>query len=663
VLRLALVVALVVVLAGSVSAWLVARAWAQEALHQTIGQQSDEVEVVANLLASKIEQSQKVLRTVAARITPEMLDSPSSLEWLLHQGLAAVQFFDVIQVARRDGQLRIHLRHGQLEQADSLEPAERDILRRTLAQGKPMVSDLIAGRVLFTMPLHRADGSVMGVLAGGLQLQSQALLPGAMVLPERADSRLLVMTREGTILLHPDASRVMGNVRDEPGLAASYAQWQAQAHAALEGSSNTQVLAGHIVSMAAMPLPQWVVARVTDQPAALSPLYWVRHRVGWWVAGAIALCAALAAAGVLWLAHPLARLCQRVRWAGAAQLEPAPAWPGAVGEVGELAQALQALEQRDACSQRAAQCFQAVLEHVPLGVVVMRAGSIEMAGRQACQLLGYQPEQLCGHPVRDLYLSDAEYAATGARMRASLAAHGTLIGDVRLRRKDGSPVWVRVQGRCVEPGVPDTGMVWILEDLAGSHAVRQQKAGDPLHDAPTQLLNRIGCLQRLQDLLTERQGAAGTADDAACCGAFMHLDLSHFAVINDVAGHCAGDEVLAYVARLLESEVGQSGWVARLGGDVFGVALPRCSAAHAAMVAEQLRAAVQAWEPVYGGRSYPLGASIGLVALEAHLVHAAAVLHAADMACYSAKRLGRNQVVVHQPPKPEQEGRPAVVEG
>lgn len=660
VLRLAVVAALMVVLAGSVSAWLVARAAGQEALRQIVGQQTDEVEVVARLLASKIEQSQKVLRTVAAGITPEVLDSPSALEWLLHQGLPVVQFFDVIQVARYDGQLRIHLRQGQMEQADRLEPAERDILRRTLVQGKPLVSDLIAGRVLFTMPLHRADGSVMGAVAGGLQLQSQALLPGAMVLPERTDSRLMVLAQDGTVLLHPDATRVLGHVRDEPGLATAFGRWQAQEVHLLDGVGSTQVLASHVVSMAAMPLPQWVVVRVTDTREALAPLRGAQREAGGWVAGVVALCALCAVAWLLWLAHPLARLCQRARWTQHTPAAPPPDWPCAGGEVGVLGQALQALEQQQARSQTLAQHFQAVLEHAPLGVVVMRAGCIEVAGRQACQLLGYQPEQLCGQPVRTIYLSDADYAATGARMRASFAAHGTLTGDVRLKRKDGSPVWVRVQGRSVAQGVEGAGTVWIIEDLAATYAVRRQKALDPLHDALTQLSNRAGCLQRLQALLAERpDGADRGGDEAACCGAFLHLDLGHFAVINDMAGHAAGDDVLCYVARLLEAEVGQSGWVARLGGDVFGVALPRCSAAHAAMVAEQLRVAIQAWEPVYGERSYGLSASIGLVVCDAPLDSAAAVLHAADMACYSAKRAGRNQVVVH----PHTEPLPAGCDG
>ncbi|KAB2887789.1 MAG: sensor domain-containing diguanylate cyclase, partial [Burkholderiaceae bacterium] len=53
VLRLMLVAVLAVGLAGGVSAWLVTRASGQEALRRIVGQQNDEVEVLARLLASK----------------------------------------------------------------------------------------------------------------------------------------------------------------------------------------------------------------------------------------------------------------------------------------------------------------------------------------------------------------------------------------------------------------------------------------------------------------------------------------------------------------------------------------------------------------------------------------------------------------------------------
>ena len=107
VLRLVLVAMLAVALSGVLSAWLASRASEREAVRRLVGQQTEEVEVMARLLASKIEQSQKVLRTVAEGITPDMLNSPSSLEWLLQQGLPAVQVFDSMQVARHDGALRV----------------------------------------------------------------------------------------------------------------------------------------------------------------------------------------------------------------------------------------------------------------------------------------------------------------------------------------------------------------------------------------------------------------------------------------------------------------------------------------------------------------------------------------------------------------------------
>ncbi len=689
-LRLALVVALWVVLAGALTGWLVARAADQEAMRRLLAQQTDAVEVVARVLASKIEQNQKALRTVAAGITPDMLDSPAQLQALLQQSLPAVQLFDFVQVAGQDGQLRVNLRYGRFAQAVNLEPAERDCLRRTLVEGKPLVSGLIAGRtrdarVMFTMPLRRADGTVMGVAAGGLLLQSQALLPASMALPERDGARLVVLSRDGTILLHSDASRTMGQVRDEPGLSQVYREWSAQQSPVAE-RGRTQVLAQHVISLAGMPLPQWQVARVSDARTVLAPLHGAQRQATWLAAGALALLAAAAALVVVWMVLPLARLRERADQLlhsgvpGVAGALDAPPWPRGLGEIGALAHTLRATEallaRQGAQLQSVQSQLAAVLEQASIGIVILRHGRLEVLGRHACQMLGYTQAELQGTLVRDLYHCSDEYTQTRSRMRASFAAHSVLAGEVRLQRKDGSAVWLRVQGRYVTPGQRESGTLWLLQDLAASHETRQQQSWIATHDALTQLANRAGCEQRLQALLNERRaagsrrtgqangagpaGPAGPADreagNAAASGSaqggdgvFLYLDLDHFSVINEAAGQTAGDDVLCYVAQLLQAQVGHSGWVARLGGDKYGVLLPGCSPAHAAVVAEQLRQAVQAWEPIYQGRSFSLGVSIGLVVLDARVHSAAAVLQAADMACYRAKRAGRNRVEQHAP--------------
>lgn len=677
VLRLMLVALLAVALSGVLSAWLASRASESEAIRRLVGQQTEEVEVMARLLASKIEQSQKVLRTVAEGITPDMLQSPSSLEWLLQQGLPAVQFFDSMQVARQDGELRVNLHSGRLADAANLDPAERDALRRTLSSGKPLVSELVGGRtaearVMFTMPLRREEGQVMGVVAGALKLHSQGLLPPSMALPARDDSRLIVFTRDGTILSHPDPRRLLGNVRDEAGLGPVYAQWLQQAQP-VAGHGTTAVEPAHIVSMAGMPLPQWLVARVSDSRAMLAPLEGAQRKAWGLATAVIAASMALLAVFMVWMGQPLARLCDSAQqWARGGRGDDI-VWPRATGEVGVLVkvfegQLQQSAQQRQQRLQLEGQ-FQAILDNASVGIVITREGILEVVGHQACQMLGYGADELQGRPARTIYASDADYAQLGERVQAEFRAHGAFDGDVCFRRKDGSPVWARVQGRGVRADDIAGGTVWILEDMTAAREAQQQQDWAAIHDPLTQLCNRHAFVQRMAVLLAERSARARTPGITAVGaaeaetegdGVMLFLDLDYFTVVNNVAGHDAGDDVLRHVARLLESQVRQIGWAARLGGDEFAVVLPGCSLTRGQAVAEQLRAAVQAWEPSYQGRSFTLGASIGLVVLDASLQDVPSVLSAADMACYDAKRAGRNRVETRHASQATASGRVAL---
>ena len=104
--------------------------------------------------------------------------------------------------------------------------------------------------------------------------------------------------------------------------------------------------------------------------------------------------------------------------------------------------------------------------------------------------------------------------------------------------------------------------------------------------------------------------------------------------------------MLAHIARLIEASVRPQGWVARVGGDEFAVLLPGFSLEQGMRVAQLLCMAVQDWEGSYEGQRYMLGASIGLLALDSRLHTVASALKAVDMACYAAKRKGRNRVEV-----------------
>ncbi|WP_404299994.1 diguanylate cyclase domain-containing protein [Alicycliphilus denitrificans] len=663
--KLLLVPVLAIALSGALAAWWVSHTMGQEAMDRLVSQQNDEVELVARLLASKIEQSQKVLSTVADGITPEILDSPAWLEWLLQQGLPAVRFFDAIQVARKDGTLSVNLRYGKFAKASELDPTERDYLVRTLVNGKPLVSGLIGStaadaRVMFTMPLLRGEGRVTGAVSGVLRLQSQGLLPHSLALPVRSESRLIVFTRDGVILSHPNLERVLGQVSDEPGLARVYARWRS-AEQPPTGGGVTQLQGGHVVSLASVPMPQWVVARVSDAQAMLEPLQGAQHRTWWLVAGATAVVCLLTVAGMLWLARPLALLRQRARAVledDAAQAQATlqehaadeEAWPRSRGEVDDVVRTCTRLLEGGRRWQRDCETLrrqlQAVLEHVPLGIAVTRAERVEVVSQQICRLLGYTPQELQGRSLVELLAPHEDGLDVARQVHDAFAAHGAFDGELPLLRKDGSTLWGRVQGQLVQPGESERGVVWILEDGTAVREARAQQAWERTHDALTQLLNHAEFERRLQVLLAERAQRDPQPEEAAQegSGVLLFLDLDHFTVVNDLAGRAVADDVLRRLARLLEAEVRHSGWAARLGGDEFAVLLPGSSLERGQAAAERLRAAVQAWEPAYQGRSFSLGLSIGLVPMAPGLRDGAAVLHAADMACYEAQRAGRNRV-------------------
>ena len=402
------------------------------------------------------------------------------------------------------------------------------------------------------------------------------------------------------------------------------------------------------------------MARVSQSQALLAPLRGAQREAWWLAVASMVLCMLLAVALMGWMAQPLAQLTFKARQLlrTSARQQPAQAvdWPRAGGEVGELVRVFQGLVQQGSLQQSRKDTvvgqFQAVLDSAPVGIVITRHGMLEVASHQACVMLGYTAQELQGRPARILYASDADYAQVGDRVRAEVAAHGAFDGDICFMRKDGSPVWARVQGRGVRPEEVHGGTVWILEDITAAREAQVQQSWGRAHDALTQLYNRAAFDERLGLLMAERSARQRAVVPAADeeggetqgDGVVLFLDLDHFTVVNDIAGHDAGDDVLRHVARLLESHVRQIGWAARLGGDEFAVVLPGCALARGQAVAEQLRAAVHAWEPSYQGRSFTLGVSIGLVVLDASLQDVPSVLYAADMACYDAKRAGRNRV-------------------
>jgi diguanylate cyclase (GGDEF)-like protein len=126
--------------------------------------------------------------------------------------------------------------------------------------------------------------------------------------------------------------------------------------------------------------------------------------------------------------------------------------------------------------------------------------------------------------------------------------------------------------------------------------------------------------------------------------AAVMLDLDHFKQVNDRYGHGAGDELLAALGELLRGTLRGADFAARVGGEEFVLLLPDSDEDGAVALAEKLRAAV---EHISAPRvEQPLTASFGVAVYPRDAQDGQELLRAADRALYTAKRAGRNRVVV-----------------
>jgi len=121
------------------------------------------------------------------------------------------------------------------------------------------------------------------------------------------------------------------------------------------------------------------------------------------------------------------------------------------------------------------------------------------------------------------------------------------------------------------------------------------------------------------------------------------LDVDHFKLVNDTHGHAAGDQVLAAVGAMLQTQLRHPDTAARWGGEEFVVALRSTDEAGAVQVADRVRLALQALEIGEPAKTIRVTASIG-AAQYAPGESVEDLTERADQAMYRAKLGGRNRV-------------------
>ena len=230
----------------------------------------------------------------------------------------------------------------------------------------------------------------------------------------------------------------------------------------------------------------------------------------------------------------------------------------------------------------------------------------------------------------------------GAYLCIPLVAQGEAVGVLYFSRAPGAPAFSPEAQRVAGAAADKLGLS--LANLALRERLRTQSVRDHL----TSLFNR-----RYMEETLERELRRAQRNNLPL--SVITIDVDNFKRFNDDQGHDAGDALLAELGRLLRSQVRVEDVPCRVGGEEFAIVLPGAAAKDAVRRAEDLREAAHRLRIVHRGAPLgPVTVSLGVAAYPEHAATGDALLHAADVALYRAKREGRDRVVVSEslPPAP-----------
>ena len=231
------------------------------------------------------------------------------------------------------------------------------------------------------------------------------------------------------------------------------------------------------------------------------------------------------------------------------------------------------------------------------------------------------------------HLHPEDSAWLHAELQQTQAERPTQIRELQLRDGQGDWRWVQLSlSTLVHAGV--VRHIGTLQDISAIKQQQQLAQTYAQQDALTGIGNRVWFMQQLTEHLEQ-------ARHERTPGAVFFLDLDRFDFTNSVFGQAVGDEFLKRFTDYLSELFSDSGIVGRLGGDEFGVLLPKTDANQATEYAQQLLNTLQGLQFPYASSHIPFSASLGISLFPEHGHQAYGLLTRAAVALQQAKARGR----------------------
>ena len=250
-------------------------------------------------------------------------------------------------------------------------------------------------------------------------------------------------------------------------------------------------------------------------------------------------------------------------------------------------------------------------------------------------LLGVDRQRLINKPF-SVFVVEEDRETFRGHLRETLKSGTRQIGEIRIRRKDGSVLSVQLQSIAAEgPEGNSTSCRTVAIDITERTRMEERIRHEAHHDMLTNLPNRLLFMNILSiELAQARRGKKEFA--------VLFLDLDRFKDINDTLGHDIGDQLLMEVADRLRRSVRASDTVSRRGGDEFNILLTEIP--HTDAIITIAKKVVDSFSKPYviRGHEFNVSTSVGISIYPEDGETMDELFKNADIAMYNAKAQGGN---------------------
>ncbi|WP_190275801.1 ATP-binding protein [Thiorhodovibrio frisius] len=118
--------------------------------------------------------------------------------------------------------------------------------------------------------------------------------------------------------------------------------------------------------------------------------------------------------------------------------------------------------------------LRAILDNSSVAIAFVRDRRQVWVNQRMCELFGYSLDEMVGMPTEHFYHNREDYERIGREGYPALMRGERFFTETLMRRRDGSRLWIKVQGKLIDPAKPEAGSIWILQDISDYKAVQAE---------------------------------------------------------------------------------------------------------------------------------------------------------------------------------------------